>query len=302
MPLAVSALHRYPVKSCGGQDLDEARVEPWGLAGDHRWMVATATGLMVTARECPALLGVAVDVADDPRAPHPGTLTLRAPGREPFTVAVPDPAPAAEQRPVDLWGTASSGTDAGAEASAWLADLLDAEVGELLLLHLDDPARRPVDPRFAHEADRVSFADGYPLHLTTDRSLTALNNLVDDGPRADEGPLPMSRFRPNLVVSGAEAWEEDTWRRIRVGTGQDAVEFRLPKGCARCVMTTTDPATGESGREPLATLVRHRRWDGQSWFGMNLLPDGPGVVRVGDPVEVLEVDDSGSGPPRASTR
>lgn len=295
MPLAVSALHRYPVKSCGAQDLQEARVEPWGLAGDHRWMVATATGLMVTARECPELLAVAVDVAAD------DAVTLRAPGRQPFTVAVPPAAPAAEQRPVDLWGTTTSGTDAGAAAGAWLADLLDAEPGELLLLHLDDPARRPVDPRFADEADRVSFADGYPLHLTTEESLTALNHLIDDGPRADEGPLPMARFRPNLVVSGAEAWEEDTWRRIRVGTGPDAVEFRMPKGCARCVMTTTDPATGERGREPLATLVRHRRWDGQSWFGMNLLPDGPGVVRVGDPVEVLEADDSGNGPPRAST-
>jgi len=294
MPLAVSALHRYPVKSCGGQDLTEARVEPWGLAGDHRWMVATATGLLVSARECPALLGVDVDLTGDD-----GSVTMRAPGRDPFTIEVPAPAPAEEQSPVELWGTRTSGTDAGEEASRWLADLLGAEPGELLLLHLDDPARRPVDPRFANDADRVSFADGFPLHLTTDRSLTALNHLIDDGPRAGEGPLPMARFRPNLVVSGAEAWEEDTWRRIRVGAGPDAVEFRLPKGCARCVMTTTDPATGERGREPLATLVKHRRWSGQSWFGMNLLPDSPGTVRVGDPVEVLEVDDSGNGPPRA---
>ncbi|WP_299052086.1 MOSC N-terminal beta barrel domain-containing protein [uncultured Nocardioides sp.] len=292
MPLVVSSLHRYPVKSAGGQDLGEARVEPWGLAGDHRWMVATATGLMVSARECPTLLGVGVDLASD------GSVTLRAPGRGPFTVAVPDPAPAEDQRPVDLWGTATSGTDAGAAASAWLGDLLDAAPGELLLLHLDDPARRPVDPRYAGTDDRVNFADGFPLHLTTDRSLTALNHLIDDGPRADEGPLPMSRFRPNLVVAGAEAWEEDTWRRIRVGTGDDAVEFRMPKGCARCVMTATDPASGELGREPLATLVRHRRWDGKSWFGMNLIPDGTGTVRLGDPVEVLEVDDSGGGPPR----
>lgn len=292
MPLVVSSLHRYPVKSCGGQDLDEARVEPLGLAGDHRWMVATATGLMVSARECPALLAVGVDLGPD------GAVTLRAPGREPFTVAVPDPAPTEDQRPVDLWGTATSGTDAGTAASEWLGDLLDAAPGELLLLHLDDPARRPVDPRYADADDRVNFADGFPLHLTTDRSLTALNHLIDDGPRADEGPLPMSRFRPNLVVSGAEAWEEDTWRRIRVGTGDDAVEFRMPKGCARCVMTATDPASGELGREPLATLVRHRRWDGKSWFGMNLIPDAPGTVRIGDPVEVLEVDDSGGGPPR----
>jgi hypothetical protein len=95
----------------------------------------------------------------------------------------------------------------------------------------------------------------------------------------------MIRFRPNLVVSGGPAWAEDDWRRVRIG---DAV-FRMAKRCARCVFTTVDPDTAQRGKEPLRTLARHRRWDGKTWFGVNLIPDNPDVtVRVGDPVEVLE--------------
>ena len=105
----------------------------------------------------------------------------------------------------------------------------------------------------------------------------------------------MSRFRPNLVVAGHPAWSEDGWRRIRIG---DAV-FRAVKGCERCVMTTVDPETAARGKEPIATLARHRRFDGLTWFGMNLIPDTTGVtVRVGDPVEILESVDPASGPPR----
>ncbi len=94
----------------------------------------------------------------------------------------------------------------------------------------------------------------------------------------------MNRFRPNVVISGVEPFAEDTWRLIRIG---DAI-FRSPKGCDRCVMTTTDAETAARGKEPIATLARHRRYDGATWFGMNLIPDSPGaVIRVGDDVEIL---------------
>jgi uncharacterized protein len=118
--------------------------------------------------------------------------------------------------------------------------------------------------------------------------------LIATGPNAHEGPIPMARFRPSLVVRGAPAWAEDGWRRVRVG---DAV-FRAVKGCDRCVMTVVDPDTAVTGKEPLATLARHRRWDGVPWFAMNLIPDTPGMrITVGDDVEVLESVAS-DGPPR----
>ncbi len=206
----------------------------------------------------------------------------------PLTVPVPDgePLPARVHR----WDTA--GVPAGSEADAWFSDLLGSPVR---LLHLDDPARRRPDPDFSHDDDRVSFADGYPLLLTSGASLDALNALVAEGRHAAEAPLPMTRFRPNAVVEGAPAWAEDGWRRIRIG----AAEFRVAKGCARCVLTTVDPETAAKGREPMATLARHRRFDGKVWFGVNLIPDDPGAeITVGDPVEVLDAVDPACGPPR----
>jgi uncharacterized protein YcbX len=141
----------------------------------------------------------------------------------------------------------------------------------------------------------VSFADGFPLLLATEESLAELNRLIRDGAdHSPEGALPITRFRPNVVVAGAPAWAEDRWRRLRIG---DAV-FRVVKGCDRCVLTTVDPDTAERGKEPLRTLARHRRWAGKVWFGVNLIPDTPGVtIHAGDPVQILETGGGLSGSP-----
>ena len=169
----------------------------------------------------------------------------------------------------------------------WFAKI----VGEpVRLVYLDDPTRRAPNPHFSKDTDRVSFADAYPLLLATEESLDSVNDLIAVGPNADEGPLPMARFRPNVVVRGAPAWAEDGWRRLRIG---DAV-FRAVKGCDRCVMTLVDPDTATKGKEPIATLARHRKWDGKVWFAMNLIPDTPGVtINVGDEVEILEAVEFG---------
>jgi uncharacterized protein YcbX len=133
----------------------------------------------------------------------------------------------------------------------------------------------------------VSFADGYPLLLTSEESLGALNDWIAEGARAAEGPVPMRRFRPSVVVSGTPAWAEDGWRRLRIGP----VDFRAVKGCDRCVLTTIDPDTAVKGHEPLFALARHRRWDNKVWFGVNLIPDDPhpgAVIRPGDLVQILD--------------
>ncbi|KAA1019026.1 MOSC domain-containing protein [Pseudonocardia sp. EV170527-09] len=279
--VSLSGLRRYPVKSCRGAEVTRAVVERAGLAGDRRWMLVRDDGAVVTARTHPRLVLVAPTPAAD-------GLRLTGPGMPPLTVPVPDgePLPARVHR----WDTA--GVPAGPEADAWFSDLLGSSVR---LLHLDDPARRRPDPDFSHDDDRVSFADGYPLLLTSAASLDALNALVAEGRHAAEAPLPMTRFRPNAVVEGAPAWAEDGWRRIRIGVA----EFRVAKGCARCVLTTVDPGTAAKGREPMATLAQHRRFDGKVWFGVNLIPDDPGAeITVGDPVEVLDAVDPACGPPR----
>jgi hypothetical protein len=273
MPLRITDIWRYPVKSCRGEQLAEAVVEPWGLAGDRRWMIVDRAGDVVTARGCPPLVLVT------PRVDS-GKITLAGPGLPEVTV----PVPSGGLVPVHVGATGLLAALADDAAAIWLTDI----VGEpVRLVYLDDPTRRPTNPEYSLDTDRVSFADGYPLLLTSEASLDVVNGWIAAGRRAAEGPVPMRRFRPNVVVSGAPAWAEDGWRRLRIGP----VTFRVAKACDRCVFTTIDPDTAAKGHEPLFALAKHRRWDNKVWFGVNLIPDAPlpgAVIRPGDPVEVLE--------------
>jgi uncharacterized protein len=277
MPLRLADIWRYPVKSCRGERLDAAVVEPWGLAGDRRWMVVDSAGEAVTAREYPQLVLVTPRLDGD-------RIQLTSPGLPELTVPVPS---GEDLVPVSVFGNGLTASPAGDEASEWLGKIIGEPVR---LVYLDDPARRAPNPAYSQPGDRVSFADGYPLLLTNPRSLEALNDWILEGPHAAEGPLPMKRFRPSVVVTGAPAWAEDGWHRLRVGE----VTFRVAKLCDRCVLSTVDPDTAVKGREPLVTLARYRRWGGKIWFGANLIPDIPGAPRasaavcVGDPVTILE--------------
>ena len=284
MPLTVTDLYRYPVKSCRGQRLPAAAVEPWGLAGDRRWMIVDPSGEVVTAREHPRLLLV---------TPFPGDGAIRLTGSAMPDLTVPVP-PGDDLIPVTVWDSKLLAAPADGAADAWLSEVAGEPVR---LVYLDDPTRRRPNPRYSRDGDRVSFADGYPLLLTAESSLAELNRLIAAGPLAAEGPLPMRRFRPSVVVAGAEPWAEDGWRLLRIGD----VVFRAVKGCDRCVLTTIDPDTAVKGKEPIATLARRRRWDGKVWFGTNLIPDSPrgaGSIRVGDPVRILEQADHSDGPLR----
>jgi uncharacterized protein YcbX len=276
MSLQLADIWRYPVKSCRGEQLTEARVEPWGLAGDRRWMVVDTEGNPVTAREHRPMLLITpeLDGGGD-------KISLSSPGLSDLVVPVPS---GEELIPVNVWGADLLASPAGDEAAAWLAGIIGEPVR---LVYLDDPTRRPVRPNYSDPGDRVSLADGFPLLLTTEESLSALNGWIAQGPKASEGPVPMRRFRPSVVVSGAAAWAEDGWRRLRIGP----VTFRSVRGCDRCVMTTVNPDTAAKGHEPIATLARYRHWDGKVWFGVNLIPDNAGpdaILRPGDPIEILE--------------
>ncbi|WP_392970769.1 MOSC domain-containing protein [Streptomyces sp. LN245] len=266
------SIHVHPVKAFRSTSLQEAEVEPWGLAGDRRWILIDDGGKVVTQREQPRLALAAAEILSG------GGLRLSAENREPVTVPVPEPIGTTT---VEIFGDKVEAVLADRAAHDWCSAYLGTDVR---LAHMDDPAaRRPVDPDFALPGETVSFADGYPLLVTTLGSLDALNSLIARGDRAEEGPLPMSRFRPNVVVSGTEAWAEDDWSRIAIGE----VTFRVTKMCGRCVVTTTDQDTARRGKEPLRTLARHRRFAGKLVFGQNLVPETRGSLRVGDPVTVL---------------
>ncbi len=150
---------------------------------------------------------------------------------------------------------------------------------ECRLVRFADDAVRPVNPKYApRPTDQVSFADGYPFLIVSEASLAELNSRLDD-------PLPMNRFRPNIVVADTEAYAEDTWRAIRVGG--EAIDVVKP--CGRCMVTTTDQATAPRAKEPLRTLATYRRdTGGGPLFGMNAIQRASGgTIHVGDSIEVL---------------
>lgn len=267
--LSLSALYRFPLKSAVGESLQRAQLDALGLSGDRRWMIVDAsTGRFLTQRLLTQLTQLKAQWLD---AQH---VRLSVAGRPDLLVALPDAA--AELRAVTVWSDSLQVPDAGEAAALWLSDWLGRPCR---LVQVPAERARQVDPDYARVGDRVGFADGFPLLLIGQTSLDDLSARVGR-------PLEMLRFRPNLVISGSAAYAEDSWKRIRIG----ALEFRLVKGCSRCIMTTLDPLTGErsADREPLATLKTYRERDGEVYFGQNLLHSGPGELAVGMTVEVLE--------------
>jgi len=261
----VSELHVYPLKSARGIALREVSLDGRGPAGDRRWMLVDAAGAMLSQRQLPhmALIAVASGSPD---------LVCSAPGMPPLRVA--PPAAGNSQRIfARLWDDEVDVRLAGDAAHAWFSQFLGFPCR---LVYQPDYAFRQVNRIYAAQGVGVSLADGFPLLLIAQASLDDLNRRL-------EHPVEMRRFRPNLVVAGSEALEEDGWRQIRVGE----VEFVMAKPCARCSIPTVDPETGEFGKEPMRTLATYRRRGSEVFFGWNIVPAALATLRVGDPVVVL---------------
>ncbi|HRK18407.1 MAG TPA: MOSC domain-containing protein [Hyphomicrobiaceae bacterium] len=273
--MKLKSIHRYPVKSMRGETPGAAQVERQGLAGDRRYMLVDEQGNFITAREVPALLAIRTMVTDDGLQ-----LTLAGHG----SVDVATPGEQAQRAMVSVWGDEVPARIADVMVNDWLSRSIRQPVR---LAYLSDPTARCVDRSYGGPDDVVSFADGFPLLLTTEASLDDLNGRIAERRMDVSDGLVMDRFRPNLVISGSAPWDEDCWRLVRIG----AVRFRVVKPCSRCVLTTRDPVTGEktADNEPLRTLGSfHRGRDGGIMFGQNIIPIDRGEIRVGDMVEVLE--------------
>ena len=255
----------YPVKSCRGVAFEEAVLEKRGLRHDRRWMVVDEERQFLTQRTEPrlALVGVRIEGEE---------LRLTSAGHGELRLSAP--LDGNERTRVRVWKDEVEAADGGAEAAAWMTEWLGRPAR---LVYLPDDSVRAVNPKYANAGDRVSFADGFPLLLVTTASLTDLNTKLTE-------PVPMDRFRPNIVVDGAEPWAEDAWKRLRIG----ASGLRVAKPCARCVVTTTDQQTGARGVEPLRTLATFRNVGGEVMFGQNAIPENEGVLRVGDAVVIDE--------------
>ncbi|MEO8902170.1 MAG: MOSC N-terminal beta barrel domain-containing protein [Polyangiaceae bacterium] len=257
----VSALYVYPIKACRGIRVSEWRVAARGFEADRRWMIVDMTGNFVTQREIAELSQVQTSLLGD-------SLRISTPGFSPLDL--PRGYDSGPSRTVKVWNDQVVAA-AHPEGSAWFSQFLGAHHE---LVYMPDAQLRHVNPERARADDVVSFADGYPFLLISEASLTDLNRRLEE-------PVTMDRFRPNIVVTGTEPFAEDEYKRVRLGE----ISFRGVKRCDRCVVTTINPLTGERGREPLRTLASYRLQDQKVWFGMNLIHDGTGVLRVGDAVE-----------------
>ncbi|MEO6051314.1 MAG: MOSC N-terminal beta barrel domain-containing protein [Pyrinomonadaceae bacterium] len=275
----ISEINIYPIKSFKGISLNSALVEERGLRHDRRWMLTTPDGMFFTQREFPRMALVEVGIGDNLYVTADGFGTLEIP-LQPET---------GDRRQVTIWQSISDAEVYPAVTNEWFSDVLGTNCQ---LVYMPDDSRRSVNSRFDSGDDVVSFADGYPLMVLSEASLADLNSRLDE-------PLPMNRFRPNLVVTKAGAFAEDDWQKVRIG---DA-EFCSTKPCERCVITTVDQAKGEfAGKEPLKTLASYRmahyvmpdRYEslGMSGtavlFGQNLIAEHVGkTIKVGDLIEVI---------------
>ena len=262
MTLKISRLYVHPVKGFAGIRVEAAEVTARGFRHDRRWMVVDADGMFVTQRERPEMVLVRTALSG-------GAIDLAAPGLPPFRLPLRHEA--GPRRDVRVWRHQGRAV-AHAEGSSWISRFMG---GPHELVYMPDDERRPVDPDYGRPGDIVSFADGYPLLLISEASLDHLNARLP-------APIVMERFRPSVVVEGCSPHAEDDWMSFTVGT----LPFRGVKPCSRCVVTTVDPTTGARGPEPLRTLAVYRSRDGKVWFGMNVIPDGTGAIRVGDAVSL----------------
>ena len=269
--LTISALNVYPIKSAGGYSVERATLEARGLTADRRWLITDESGLALTQRDHARMASIRPRIQD-------GQLVLA--GQHVAELAVESPA--TSRRSVEVWEQAISVCDGGDAAAEWLSTYLDTPAR---LAVMDDQSSRPVEE--GGTSWSVSFADKLPLLVTSRSSLAHLNQQAGR-------TFSMDRFRPNIVLDGAEPFEEDLWMRLAI----DAVELELVEPCGRCLVVNIDQQSCEadSEQEPLRTLSTYRRVTrgdyrdepDHVYFGWRAGGTRLGELRVGDEVRVLQ--------------
>ncbi len=263
----ISGIYIYPVKSLAGVPLSESAVGPQGLSYDRQWMVVDMKGLFVSQRKVPGMALVQPVLKD-------GQLVLSHHRDPNDCVATPlsGPAQAANVR-VQVWEDTVEAKLCEDEVNEWLSDQLGTFCR---LVYLPLPNARPLSERYGRPGEATLFADSCPLLITGEAALQDLNSHLVN-------PVPMNRFRPNLVFTGGTAFEEDEWSSFTIAN----VPFRGIRKCTRCKVINTDQTTAAVYQEPLATLANYRR-DAQGVnFGLHAALEkgqGPALIRVGDQI------------------
>jgi uncharacterized protein YcbX len=263
--LRLSELWIYPIKSIPGIRMQEAKVMERGFEFDRRWMLIDATHTFLSQRTFPELALLDLKITDDSLQ----IIKRSNPSEKIETPLFPD---LLEEIEVNIWNDKVLAWTVDPAADVWLSEFMGQPVK---LVYMGDQAERQIDLRFSKDGENVSFADGYPYLLISEASLADLNGRLAE-------PVSMRRFRPNLIVTGASAFDEDTWKNFQIGN----ISFRGVKTCARCTVITIDPQTAEKGAEPLKTLSAYRTENNRILFGQNLIADHPGILRQGDGIVI----------------
>ncbi len=266
--MKLSRLFVYPIKSARGIEVTHAQLDERGLQHDRRFAVVDAEGVVFTARRSARLLRVQTAIHGDAlEIAYPGLSTLHVP----LEPDIGDPSLDTDLRTVRVWADLMPGVDLGADAARWFSALLE-QPAHLVWMPPNSP--RVMNPAFG--PSRLSYADGNPLHLVNEASVRDLETRVG-------APILAERFRPNLVVSGAAPYAEDSWGIVQIGN----VTLHTHEPCARCMMVNLEPETAHIGLEPLRTLARYRRVGKAVNFGQHLHVLGGDALEVGATLEVL---------------
>jgi hypothetical protein len=265
--LYLSHIRIYPIKACSGMDVQEARMGERGLQYDRRWMLIHENGTNLHQLDYPRLASIVVSLDDD-------ALCVQAPSMP--LLHIPLQPQHATPRTVQWFEGICEAVPASDEADAWFQEFLHTPCR---LVFMPEHTQRLVDARYAINVNQdLAAFTRFHYHLLGESSLADLNQRL-------ETPVPIDRFRPNLVIAGAPAFAEDSWRTLQINQHT----FHVVRYCDRCAITTVDSTRGAiTGKEPLATLARYRTFDQKVLFGQYLLSGETGTLHVGDTVRVLE--------------
>ncbi len=264
--LILSEINIYPVKSLGGISLTSSIVEPRGLKYDRRWLIVDENGIFMTQRDFPQMALIHLSIHNNELIAEHKTDKHKSP------LSIPLQPESSESIEVVIWNDRCSALLVGKAYDDWFSDAIKHKCR---MVFMPDTERRIVEKKFITDEQVVSFADAYPFLIIGQSSLDDLNSRL-------KVPVPMNRFRTNFVFSGGAPFEEDDWKNFSIGE----IKFRAVKPCARCVITTTDQNTAVRNQEPLKTLSTFRRFGNKVLFGMNLIADSYGIIKVGDRINL----------------
>jgi len=259
--ITISELYIHPLKSAASVSVKKAVIDKLGFEQDRRWMLVDANGDFLSQRQFPEMCLIDARANDD-------ILSISVPGVDAINVS----ANKDQIRQVVVWGDRCRAYDAGEVASEYLSNFLKTPC-RLVCFPQDE--KRQVDLAYAKPGDLTGFSDGFPLLIISQASLNDLNKRLDK-------PVSMTRFRPNIVVSGCEPYAEDSWKTILVG----GIEMQVVKPCSRCSIPSVNPDTAVRSLEPVKTLREYRMKDSKIYFGQNVIANATGKLEIGMAVEI----------------